>query len=125
MTLTSRISENETTHGDTQTEDERPPGQVLDGAIIEGEVVLLSSGRVGTSRTGLGGDLGFGLSMLDLIHEGRDTHDEQTDGDDRKKLKRKKAKRKEEEALNSFWGKSWGWPFPLGLPWVLRMCRVL
>ena len=74
MTLTSRIAENETAHGDTQPEDERPPGQVLDGAIIESEVILLNSGRVGTSRAGLGGDMGFGLPMLDLIHNGRDTH---------------------------------------------------
>lgn len=75
MTLTSGVSENETTHGDTQTEDEGPPGQVLDGAVIESEVVLLHGSRVRTSRSsGLGRELGFGLPRLDLIHKGRDTH---------------------------------------------------
>lgn len=78
MTLTSRVSEDESTHRDTQTEDKRPPGQVLDGAIIESEVILLSGSRVGTSRScGLGGELGFSLPRLDLIHKGRDTHIEQ------------------------------------------------
>ena len=39
---------------------------------------------------------------------------------DGKKVERRKKKRKEEDELNSSWRKSGGWPFPLGVPWVLR-----
>lgn len=41
--LTSRVTEDETTHGDDNTQDKGPPSQVLDGAIVDDAIVLLNS----------------------------------------------------------------------------------
>lgn len=70
MTPTSRVSENETTHGDTQAEDEGTPCEIFDRAVIESKVVLLHASRVGTSRSSsLRRDLRFRRSGLHLGHE--------------------------------------------------------
>lgn len=40
---TSRVTEDETTHRHDNTEHERPPCQVLDRAIVDNAIVLLSN----------------------------------------------------------------------------------
>lgn len=72
---TSRVTKDEATHGDTQAEDEGPPSQVLDRAIIDDTLILLGSGRVGTSRRwGLGRELGV-LAALEASHDITNAHD--------------------------------------------------
>lgn len=75
VTPTRRVTEDETTHGDTQTQDEGAPGQVLDGAIINCEVILLQVGVCASRSGSLRGELGL-LGRLDLGHEVANTHDE-------------------------------------------------
>jgi hypothetical protein len=72
---TSRVTKDEATHGDTQAEDERAPSEVLDGAIVDDALILLSGGRISASRCrGLGGELRV-LTTLKTGHDVADTHD--------------------------------------------------
>ena len=79
--LTSRVTEDEATHGDTEAEDEGPPGQVLDGAVIEDSIVLLDGGVGPGGSRSLRRELGLGHGGLDLRHDVSEAHDEQPSED--------------------------------------------